>query len=104
MNRNEMINRLRDMQSQIIHGTDFFGKVADLLEADDAAFENRNRVEGRAHALFTEPLSNGQMFAHVPSQCDPLGFVTVLRGALEQVLAGQTLSNPFILLPDENSK
>lgn len=89
------------MQAQIIHGTDFFGTVADALESDAKALEYRNAIEDQAHGLFTEPLSNGQTFAHLPDQCNPLGFVTVLRAALESTLSGQKLSNPFILIPDE---
>ena len=63
--------------------------------------ENRNKIESQAHALFTSPLSNGQRFAHSPGQCDPLGFVTVLRAALEDLMAGKKLANPYILKADQ---
>lgn len=84
------------MQAQIIHGNNFFGQVADSLESDGIVLKDRNLIESKAHALFTQPLSNGQIFAHLPSQCNPIGLVTVLRKALEEVLDGKKINNPFI--------
>lgn len=63
------------------------------------ALAHRNEVEGKAHALFTEPLSNGQTFTHLPDQCNPLGFVQVMRAAVEKLLRGEQLPKPFILMP-----
>jgi hypothetical protein len=37
MNSADMIKRLREMQSQVIHGTSFFGDVADRLEEFELA-------------------------------------------------------------------
>ncbi len=110
MKRQAVINRLRDMQREIIGGTtgaaqttvgvrlDFFYKVADLLESDEKALTARNEIDGKAHALFTTDL-NGQGFAHIPEQCNPLGFVEVLRAAIDKLMKGEQLSNPFIHLP-----
>lgn len=36
MKTDEMVARLRGMQAQIVHGTDFFGRVANRLEALNA--------------------------------------------------------------------
>lgn len=67
----------------------------------NTALARRNEIEGKAHALFTEPLKNGQHFAHLPEQCNPLGFVQVMRAAFEKMADGKPVSNPFILMPDE---
>lgn len=74
-------------------------ELALLLQADrdslQRVLDHRNNVESKAHALFTEPLG-GQIFAHTPEQCDPIGFVTVLREAFRQLQNGKKLANPFI--------
>lgn len=66
------------------------------------ALEVRNEIEGKAHALFTSPL-NGYTFAHLPQQCDPLGFVMVLRAAIKHLLEGKPLPKPFILFPEDET-
>lgn len=71
-------------------------RIAELKDV----IARRNEIEGKAHALFTEPLSNGVSLAHLPEQCNPLGFVQVSRAAIEHLLQGKALPNPFILLLD----
>lgn len=90
----QLVDVLEQAQSKV----DRLQKENDLLKK---AMDHRNEIENKAHALFTTPLSSGQRFAHIPSQCDPLGFVRVMREAMELMSKKQPIENPFIFLPKD---
>ena len=95
-----------DISTNIMAYVGMLEKKLDLLRE---ALDNRNLVENKAHALFTEPLSTGLTFAHTPGQCSPLGFVQVMRHALEEMSKAlmmldpnnPALRNPHIFIPNE---